>query len=48
MPPEAYCESMCVFLMLSGKSRYVPEQAHVFVYQIWMGDRADNARGREL
>jgi hypothetical protein len=41
--PEAYCESMCVFL-LSGKSRYVPEQAHVRVHQIWMGDRADNAR----
>ncbi len=35
---------MCVFLLLSGKSRYVPEQAHVRVHQIWMGDRADNAR----
>jgi len=42
--PEAYCESMCVFLLLSGKVRYVPEQAHVRVHQIWMGDRADNAR----
>ena len=42
--PEAYCESMCVFLLLSGKSRYVPEQAHVRVHQIWMGDRADHAR----
>ncbi|WMT76897.1 hypothetical protein [Bradyrhizobium sp. Ash2021] len=42
--PEAYCESMCVFLLLSGKSRYVPEQAHVRVHQIWMDDRADNAR----
>jgi hypothetical protein len=42
--PDAYCESMCVFLLLSGKSRYVPEQAHVRVHQIWMGDRADNAR----
>jgi hypothetical protein len=42
--PEAYCESMCVFLLLSGKSRYVPEQAHVRVHQIWMGDRADDAR----
>jgi hypothetical protein len=44
MSPEAYCESMCVFLLLSGKSRYVPEQAHVRVHQIWMGDRADDAR----
>src|SRR5262249_53564799 len=42
--PEAYCESMCVFLLLSGKARHVPEQAHVRVHQIWMGDRADNAR----
>jgi hypothetical protein len=42
--PEAYCESMCVFLLLAGKLRYVPEQAHVRVHQIWMSDRADNAR----
>jgi hypothetical protein len=42
--PEAYCESMCVFLLLSGKTRYVPENAHVRVHQIWMGDRADDAR----
>lgn len=42
--PEAYCESMCVFLMLAGKKRYVPEAAHVRVHQIWMGDRADDAR----
>lgn len=41
---EAYCESMCVFLLLSGKTRYVPETAHVRVHQIWMGDRADDAR----
>jgi hypothetical protein len=42
--PEAYCESMCVFLLLSGKTRYVPQQAHLRVHQIWMGDRADDAR----
>jgi hypothetical protein len=42
--PEAYCESMCVFLLLSGKTRYVPESAHVRVHQIWMGDRAEDAR----
>ena len=35
---------MCVFLLLSGKTRYVPEAAHVRVHQIWMGDRADDAR----
>jgi hypothetical protein len=42
--PEAYCESMCVFLLLSGKTRYVPQQAHLRVHQIWMGDRADDAK----
>ncbi|OKO68693.1 hypothetical protein [Bradyrhizobium sp. AS23.2] len=44
MRPVAYCESMCVFLLLSGKTRYVPETAHVRVHQIWMGDRANDAR----
>jgi hypothetical protein len=39
--PEAYCESMCVFLLLAGTARDVPPQAHVRVHQIWMGDRAD-------
>src|SRR5437764_6544079 len=42
--PEAYCESMCVYLLLSGKTRYVPDGAHVRVHQIWMGDRADDAK----
>jgi hypothetical protein len=42
--PEAYCESMCVFLLLSGKARYVPREAHLRVHQIWMGDRADDAK----
>jgi hypothetical protein len=42
--PDAYCESMCVFLLLSGKTRYVPETAHVRVHQIWVGDRAGDAK----
>ncbi|HEX7883992.1 MAG TPA: hypothetical protein VF499_14805 [Afipia sp.] len=42
--PDAYCESMCVFLLLSGDTRYVPEGARVRVHQIWMGDRADDAK----
>ncbi len=42
--PDAYCESMCVFLLLSGNTRTVPDGAHVRVHQIWMGDRADDAR----
>jgi hypothetical protein len=44
MARVAYCESMCVFLLLSGKTRYVPETAHVRVHQIWLGDRADDAK----
>jgi hypothetical protein len=42
--PEAYCESMCAFLLLAGKTRYVPTTARVRVHQIWMGDRADDAK----
>lgn len=42
--PDAYCESMCVYLLLAGKTRYVPPGAHVRVHQIWMGDRADHPR----
>jgi hypothetical protein len=42
--PQAWCESICVFLLLSGKVRYVPEKAHVRVHQIWMGDRTDDAK----
>ena len=42
--PEAFCESMCVYLLLSGATRYVPPPAHVRVHQIWMGDRADDAK----
>jgi hypothetical protein len=42
--PQAYCDSMCVFLLLSGKVRYVPDGAHVRVHQIWMGDRANDAK----
>jgi hypothetical protein len=42
--PDASCESMCVFLLLSGKVRYVPPRARVRVHQIWMGDRANDAR----
>ena len=42
--PGAYCESMCVFLLLSGKTRYVPDAARIRVHQIWMGDRADDPK----
>jgi hypothetical protein len=42
--PDASCESMCVFLLLAGVNRYVPPGAHLRVHQIWMGDRAEDAK----
>jgi hypothetical protein len=42
--PGAFCESMCAYLLLSGTMRYVPPGAHVRVHQIWMGDRAEDAK----
>lgn len=42
--PRAWCESMCVFLLLSGKVRHVPEEAHVRVHQIWMSNRTEDAK----
>jgi len=42
--PQAWCESTCVYLLLSGKVRYVLEKAHVRVHQIWMGDRTEDAK----
>jgi len=44
MAHAAFCESMCVFLLLSGKTRYVPEAAHIRVHQIWLGDRVTDAK----
>jgi len=42
--PQANCESMCAFLLLAGEQRSVPSGARVRVHQIWMGDRADDAK----
>lgn len=41
--PRADCESMCAFVLLAGKRRFVPEEARVRVHQIWLGDRRDDA-----
>lgn len=42
--PRAACESMCVFVLLSGTKRYVPPEARIRVHQIWLGDRANDAK----
>jgi hypothetical protein len=43
LSPDAYCESMCAFLLLAGTRRYVPPEAHVLVHQIWLGDKSKRA-----
>jgi hypothetical protein len=40
--PNAYCESMCAFVLLAGVERRVPAEARVLVHQIWLGDRRDD------
>ena len=40
--PNAYCESMCAFVLLAGVERHVPAEARVLVHQIWLGDRRDD------
>ena len=39
---NAYCESMCAFVLLAGVERNVPADARVLVHQIWLGDRRDD------
>lgn len=43
LSPHADCESMCVFVLLGGEKRIVPQGARVMVHQIWLGDRRDDA-----
>ena len=38
--PDAYCQSMCAFLLLGGARRYVPPEARVMVHQIWLAKKA--------
>ena len=42
LTPQAYCESMCAFVLLAGVERRVPAEARVMVHQIWLGDRRDD------
>jgi len=43
LSPNADCESMCAFVLLGGKRRFVPPDAQVLVHQIWLGNRRDDA-----
>ena len=40
---RADCESMCAYLLLAGKQRFVPAEARVLVHEIWLGDRREDA-----
>ena len=41
--PRAFCNSMCVFLLLGGARRHVPEEARVLVHQIWPSSKREDA-----
>jgi hypothetical protein len=43
LSPRADCESMCAYLLLAGKQRFVPAEAQVMVHEIWLGDRREDA-----
>ena len=44
LSPDADCQSMCVFLLLGGKRRYVPPEARVLVHMIWLGNKRQRAQ----
>jgi len=41
--PRASCNSMCVFLLLGGIKRYVPDDARVLVHQVWPSSKQEDA-----
>lgn len=43
LSPRASCNSMCVFLLLGGVKRQVPEEARVLVHQIWPASKREDA-----
>jgi hypothetical protein len=43
LSPHATCNSMCVFLLLGGVKRHVPDEARIFVHQIWPSSKRNDA-----
>lgn len=43
LSPRANCNSMCVFLLLGGVQRHVPEEARIYVHQIWPSSKRNDA-----
>lgn len=42
---RASCNSMCVFLLIGGARRHVPDDSRVLVHQIWPSSKRDDAAG---
>jgi hypothetical protein len=40
---QAACNSMCVFLLMGGVKRHVPDAARILVHQIWPSGKRDDA-----
>lgn len=43
LSPNATCNSMCVFLLLGGVQRHVPDEARILVHQIWPSSKRNDA-----
>jgi hypothetical protein len=43
LSPRATCNSMCVFLLLGGIQRHVPDEARILVHQIWPSSKRNDA-----
>ncbi len=43
LSPNATCNSMCVYVLLGGVQRNVPEEARVLVHQIWPASKRNDA-----
>ena len=43
LSPRASCNSMCVYLLLGGVQRHVPEEARILVHQIWPSSKRNDA-----
>jgi len=41
---KASCQSMCVFLLLAGRQRYVAPDARLLVHQIWLTDKTKGSK----
>ena len=44
--PQAYCGSMCVFVLIAGNRRFVPAEAQVLVHDVWLDDQREDALKR--